>query len=290
MGLLDLSPGSHTLRVTAGELSSIMPGGLLMGNDPTTATLFLSQDSGHISGGNTMVVHADASVLLPGARVILRGPGGNEIRTEKTEEGSVIRDLKDNVIDLQTFRFVMPAVLDAGLYNIFLETGGCELFAGTYSFTLKGGRGIDLPNYPPMKIGGAVSSGDRLFVGVMNGSSPNSNNRFLMRYGLEIYDVSIWDRPIRLSQVRLSRPVTGVEAEGDVVYLANGEDGLVLVGIHDVGAPHVLGKFPVPGNKATDVALNRRTGVLALSVAGGLGGGYIRFFNTFDPELDQPVG
>jgi hypothetical protein len=152
------------------------------------------------------------------------------------------------------------------------------------------GRGIDLPNYPPMVIGGAEVAGDLLYVGVADGSHTTQDNRFLMKYGFEIYDIAIWDRPVRLSQVRTDQPVSGLVTFGKTAYLASGSDGLVIVDIHDPTRPLVLGNIGVPGNIATDVALNKNLGLLAMSVAHPLDGGYIRFFAVTDPDLDPPTG
>ena len=87
----------------------------------------------------------------------------------------------------------------------------------------------------------------------------------------------------------MDQPVTGLVTNNNVAYLASGSDGLVVVDISDLKQPHVLGNFGVPGNTATDVALNKNRGVLAMAVADPFGSGFIRFFDVNDPELDQPT-
>src|SRR5262249_29860951 len=102
-------------------------------------------------------------------------------------------------------------------------------------------------------------------------------------------DIGIWDRPIRLAQIPMNQPVTGLVVHGQVAYLASGSDGLVVVSIQDPKNPLVLGNIGVPGNYATAVALNENRGVLAMSVANDFGSGLIRFFDVNDPELDPPL-
>ncbi|MCG8471537.1 MAG: IPT/TIG domain-containing protein, partial [Desulfobacterales bacterium] len=286
----DLSPGVHTFRVQNSASSAVFAGALVAGDGSGKARFTLSSTSGDIAGGQEVVVAASRQVILPGSKVVLRSFDGEEIRTLVNEQGEILANLYDDVLDLSTIRFRMPKVLAPKLFNIFVESGTQLLSVGTYSYTVEGGRGIDLPNYPPMKIGAATSKAGRLFVGVKEGRNPTHHNRFLMKSGLEIYDISIWDRPVRLSQVRLSQPVTGVAVGENLAFLASGHSGLVVVGIHDLEAPHVLGTYPVAQNMATDVALDHASGILALSVAEGSKGGYIRFFDSRDPELDQPAG
>src|SRR5690606_23646939 len=109
---------------------------------------------------------------------------------------------------------------------VYLLQSGIETRVGAISYSLGEGRGISLPNYPPMSIGAAQVRGELLYVGVKDGAPPNGTNRFLMTSGLEIYDISIWDRPVRLSQLPMPQPVTGLEVDDGLAYLASGADGL----------------------------------------------------------------
>ena len=63
------------------------------------------------------------------------------------------------------------------------------------------------------------------FVGVKDGVPPTADNRFLMERGLEIYDVGIAERPVRLSQLETDGRVTGIAVLGDEAYLAAGAAG-----------------------------------------------------------------
>ncbi|MCG8432766.1 MAG: hypothetical protein MJA83_01895, partial [Gammaproteobacteria bacterium] len=176
------------------------------------------------------------------------------------------------------------------LYKVFLSTGGREVFVGNFSYVLDSGRSVDLPNYPPMEIGALAQRGNDLFVGVKDGSEPGGTNRFLMPSGLEIYDIGIPNRPIRLSQLRTEQPVTGVALSGQSAFLAAGSDGLLVVDITDLENPLLISSQPVPGHVATDVDINNVRGILAMSVSNILGTGFVRFFDLQDPQLDAPLG
>ena len=117
------------------------------------------------------------------------------------------------------------------------------------------------------------------------GSPASRYNRFLMESGLEIYDVSIWERPIRLAQVRTEQPVSGLAVLDNLVYLANGSDGLQVVDVAVLEQPLLIANVPVPGHIATDVALDRANHVLALAAANVMGSGYIRFLDLASDEL-----
>ena len=147
---------------------------------------------------------------------------------------------------------------------------------GALSYTLPQGLGIILPNYPPMQIGAAQVVGDRLFVGVKAGMQPTSSNRYLMTAGLEIYDIGLWERPIRLSQLRLTEPVLGLEVQGSLVYLANDRDGVRVVDVNDLGKPLLVSSLSLPNHRAVDLAVETERGALAVAAANDLGTGYIR--------------
>ncbi|MCG8590275.1 MAG: IPT/TIG domain-containing protein, partial [Proteobacteria bacterium] len=288
---LPLDVGEHDIKVQDGELSALFPGALVIGEELDVATFTLSRDSATIEGGHRTSITASDDVILPGARVIFRPfGGGDDIRTEEIAPGVLLPDLEDDVVTLSEFRFRVPGVQTRGLYQVWLETGGREVFVGNFSYRLEGGRGIELPNYPPMVVGAAERRGDELFVGVKAGSNPTRDNRFLMRSGLEIYDVGIGDRPVRLSQLRTEAPVTGLAVVDDGADLAAGTQGLLEVDIDDTGAPVVVRTQSIPGHRVTDVAVDRERLVLAAAVADDLGTGFIRFFDLQSDDLGQPIG
>jgi len=288
--LLPLQLGEHHLRIVDSGLTAAMPGAIVIGEDLSLVTFKLSRDSGSVKGGVPIEITSSDKAILPGSKVILRPRQGNDIRTLETAPGIYVSNLHDDVVTLDKFRFILPGVVDPGLYQVLLSTGGQEVPVGEFSYTMESGRGIDLPNYPPMEIGGAETVGDTLFVGVKAGSPPTKDNRFLMEAGLEIYDISIWDRPVRLSQLPMKQPVSGVATFNFAAYMASGSDGLVVADIHDTAHPIIVNTFPVPGNIATDVAVHKGRGILAMSAANSLGSGFIRFFDLKDPQMDAPLG
>ncbi|MDA8142310.1 MAG: Ig-like domain-containing protein, partial [Desulfobacteraceae bacterium] len=288
--MLPIDAGDHDIWVVDHEFIAGMPGAIIMGEALPGAKFKLSSDNGPPEGGDVIQITASQPVILPGTKVVLRNRYNHEIRTIEVSLGEYVSDLWDDAMSLTSFKFRVPGVVTPEIYDVFLDINGEEVLVGKYSYEMDDGRGINLPNYPPMKIGAAETRGDTMFIGVRDGQGPTETNRFLMKYGLEIYDIAIWDRPIRLSQIPMDQPVTGLVTYQDVAYLAAGSNGLVVVDISDLTQPLVLGNFGVPGHKAMDVALNRNHGVLAMAVADELGTGFIRFFDVNDPELDPPVG
>jgi len=287
---LPLTAGEHHLRVVDRELWAGFPGAIVIAEDPQQVQFQLSPESAGIHGNRYVTIRANRPAILPGARVIMRSRAGAEIRTTHNPEGDTLVDLKDDVRDLQTLRFWLPPVDQADIYTVALAMGGREVDIGHFSYSPGAGRTIDLPNYPPLKIGALEKRGNLLFAGVKGGKQPTSDNRFLMPAGLEIYDIAIWDRPVRLAQIRTAQAVTGVAVFDNAAYLAAGSDGLLLVDIANPQRPQVIGNFGMPGNQATDVALNRKRMVLAAAAADAAGGGFIRFYDVADPELDPPTG
>lgn len=288
--IIPLALGEHHVRVVDNELMAALPGSIIMGESLDLVNFKVSPESGTVKGGPTITVTSSMKSILPGTKVIMRPRIGEDIRTLEVSPGIYVSDMKDDVKRLNTFEFRLPGVVKPGRYDVLLDMAGKEVKVGEFSYALESGREVDLPNYPPMQIGGADTVGDTLYVGVKAGSKPTEENRFLMETGFEIYDIAIWDRPVRLSQMRTTQPVTGVAVYGGTAYLASGSDGLLVVDIHDPTAPITVTTQPVPGNKATDVAVNKATGVLAMSVANELGSGFVRFYDVHDPELDVPVG
>ena len=290
INLLPLETGQHHLRIVQGDLEASYLGAVLIGDEFQNVEFELANESGSMKGGGFNFVTAKQSVILPGTKVLLRSKSGNEIFTEVADQGNYIVNLKDDVQNLKKFRFRMPGVIQPELYDVYLIIKGQEYHAGQYSYLMEQGRGIDLPNYPPMVIGDSKERDGHLFIGVKAGKEANANNRFLMQHGLEIYDINIWDNPLRLSQLRSDQPVTGVELIDNLAYLANGSNGLTIVDIQDLKTPYVIRELPVSGYDANDVAAHSQKGILALAASSDLKDGFVRFFNLSDEELGQPQG
>ena len=301
LDLLPYEPGQLHLRLDDDGLQTSMLGALVAGE----ATLLqdvsfnMTPDSADKRGGHQITVKASAAVILPGTRVVLRAQHGDtEIYTGYSTfteaEGEETIDLRDNVVTLEKFNFVLPGVIDPDLYAVYLRiptgNGVEEVHVGDFSYTLPEGLNIDLPNYPPMLIGASQVVGSNLFIGVKDGSRPTSTNRFLMEAGLEIYDINLWERPVRLSQLRLARPVYGLEVLDNLVYLAGDSEGLHVVDVNDLQQPLLVSTVTLPSHRALDVALNKSRQLLAVAASNDLGSGYIRFFDVAKDELPAASG
>jgi len=289
LDMLPLSVGQHHIQLQDGELVLRYPGAILIGDELTDVEFSLSRDSVDTQGEYDVSINASKSVILPGSKVIMRPASGNEIRSEVNELGFDITDLRDDVKNLNTFTFRVPGVITPELYNVYLTIAGTELLVGSMSYTLADGLTIELPNYPPQQLGATVITDNILFAGVKSGEEPTAENRFLMPSGLEIYDISIWEQPIRISQLVTDEPVTGIEIVDNLAFLANGKKGLSIVNITDLANPLLVNSHPVPSHIATDVAYNAKAQVLAMSVSDELGTGFIRFYNVADDQLNPPV-
>jgi hypothetical protein len=130
---LPLESGQHHLRVVDSSLTASMPGAIFLGDDPENTSFKLSQESGNVKGGTRMRVTASDDVFLPGAKVIMRSRRGDEIRTIEVSPGIYVSDMKDDVSTVTEFRFRLPGVPVPDLYDVYIETGGQELFIGNFS-------------------------------------------------------------------------------------------------------------------------------------------------------------
>ncbi|VAW50557.1 Alkaline phosphatase, partial [hydrothermal vent metagenome] len=291
-GALDLLPlitGSHHLRVLDGNMQATAMGSIVITSDLTDVVFTISPDAGGVKGGLNITIDSSADAILPASKIVLRSrANGDEIRSGDDANGVI--DLEDDVVTLKQFKFQLPGVVFPGIYDVYLSMVDGEAYIGEFSYRLDNGSSIGLPNYPPMVMGGAAVRNTNLFVGVKEGANPTDENRFLMTSGLEIYDIAIQDRPIRLSQLRTEQPVTGIALLDQNAYLASGRDGLVIVDISDRENPLRITNFPVSGHIATDVDIHPVDKTLAMSVANELGTGYVRFFDLTDNELEPPYG
>ncbi|HAG93560.1 MAG TPA: hypothetical protein DCL78_05540, partial [Gammaproteobacteria bacterium] len=298
--MIPMAVGQHHIKVDNDGITATWMGALVAGTDRARdeITFQLQPDNGDASGGYPISVTSTDAVFLPGSRVSLRARNGDTVietgigDLEGTLSPTI--DLKDNVISLTKFAFILPGVITPDLYSIYISVpvadGIEELYIGDFSYTLEDGLGINLPNYPPMEIGAAKTIDPYLFVGVKKGSKPTSSNRFLMEGGLEIYDISIWERPVRLSQLPSDQPVNGLDVIDDLAFLANGGNGVVKVDISDLTRPLTVSNLPLSGHQATDVSIHPVNRVLAVSAANGLGTGFVRFFALDGEEYEAVAG
>ncbi|MCI2285227.1 hypothetical protein L3081_19925 [Colwellia sp. MSW7] len=163
LDILPLAIGQHHIRLVDAELELQVPGAILIGDELIDVELSLSRDAVDTQGDYDVAIRASKSIILPGAKVIMRSLSGNEIRSEVNDLGFDITDLRDDVKDLNTFTFRVPGVLTPELYQVYLAVNGTELLVGNISYTLADGLNIDLPNYPPQQIGATVITDNILF-------------------------------------------------------------------------------------------------------------------------------
>lgn len=300
LDLLPLSPGQWHLRLDDGGLRDDHLGALLVGDEqPLEQVRFsVTPDSAGKQGGQTVAIAASHASLMPGTRVVLRARHGDtEIYTGRSPlveaPGVITIDLQDDVRTQKAFTFTLPGVIDPDIYDIFLRipSGAStrEIKVGSLSYTLPKGLGVVLPNYPPMQVGAAQAVDDLLFIGVKAGQPASASNRFLMQAGLEIYDIGLWERPIRLSQLRLDNPVLGLEVLDKVVYLANDRRGVSVVDINNLSQPLLVSTLSLPNHRALDVAVEIERRVLAVAASNDLGTGYVRFLPLARNELGAPA-
>ena len=106
------------------ELWTLDMGALVAGTDRARdeITFQLQPDNGDASGGYPISVTSTDAVFLPGSRVSLRARNGDTVietgigDLEGTLSPTI--DLKDNVISLTKFAFILPGVITPDLYSI----------------------------------------------------------------------------------------------------------------------------------------------------------------------------
>ncbi|ASP40171.1 hypothetical protein CHH28_16465 [Bacterioplanes sanyensis] len=293
--MLALEPGQYHLRLMNGERQRDYLGAIMYTAAPEFVMTSLDITEGDVTGGQHVTVKAGAGIFQPGSKVrFVSRVTGEVIETLYSDDDYRIVDLEDDVIELNTFRFRAPGVTYPGIYDVYAVmpsgSGTREHLLGQFSYSRGTGHEWDLPNYPPMQVGGADLAGEHLLVGVKAGESPTETNRFLMNYGFEIYDVTIPDRPVRRSQLSLTSPVLGVAHSGNVAFLAGDRAGLHIVDITNTSQPMVVNTERYSGLRATDVAIQHEQNILALAIADPIGGGYIRFMDLLDEDRLAPTG
>ncbi|MEE4251391.1 MAG: IPT/TIG domain-containing protein, partial [Alcanivoracaceae bacterium] len=289
--MLPLKAGMHHIQVIDQGLAEYAFGSLVLAEAVSGNVFSMSPDSADIAGGNLVRIRASQEVLLPGTRVVLRSrTTGDQLETLLTPDGIHIVNLHDDVEDMRSFTFWLPGVVTPDRYAVYLNIRGREVFVGDFSYRLPKGELLSLPNYPPMVIGASVSRDPLLYVGVSSGRPPSETNRFLMKAGVEIYDVSINARPIRLAQLPTEGAVTGLSLSGDVLWAAGNAQGLLQISVADPSSPLLVRTEAVPGYQVTDVDMDASRGWLAMAAASDLGIGFVRIIDTSSDTLSPPPG
>ncbi|HIL23215.1 MAG TPA: hypothetical protein EYG20_08035, partial [Alcanivorax sp.] len=282
--MLTLQNGMHAIVVEDGPLQARALGAIVLAEAPEGTDYTMTPDSADVQGGNLVRIVAGRDVILPGSRVLLRGR-----YTQREIESGDIR-LHDDVVSLREFTFWLPGVEQPEVFGVYLRNGDHELYIGEFSYQMEKGRELVLPNYPPMEIGAVVNRDELMYVGVAGGTKPSASNRYLMSAGVEIYDVTISDRPVRLSQLGTHGAITGLALAGDILWAAASEQGLLQISVHDPKQPMIVREEAVPGYSVTDVAFDTRRGWLAMSAATDLGSGIVRIIDTASDTLAPPQG
>gem|GEM_PF-4331549 len=293
--MLNLQAGEHHLLLSNNGRRAFFAGAVFYTESPQDALFRLDISSGGVAGGYEVTASSGKNVFQPGTKVrFVSRVTGDVIETLSSEDGYSLVDLEDDVLSMNSFRFRAPGVTYPGIYDVYAVmpagAGEREVLMGQFSYSRGTGHDWSLPNYPPMKVGGVEQQDQYLLVGVKDGQKPTAENRFLMKYGFEFYDVSIPDRAVRLAQVTTSAPVYGVTMLGNQAFLAGDTAGLHIVDIADKKAPLLVTTQSFSGLKAMDVAIRREQQVLALALVDPLGGGYIRFMDLTDENMLAPSG
>ncbi|WP_040307733.1 IPT/TIG domain-containing protein, partial [Agarivorans albus] len=290
LSMLPLSIGQHHVKVVNGSQSAQYLGAIVTAEPSEDLQYDISPQAIDLVGGDLIKVTASADAILPGTRIVLEGPDGKLYHTEYTVEGGLITDLEDDVVSLSVFQFRSPGVLNGGVYKVYLSLNDELSFIGTLAYVERSSDLFDLPNVPPHQISSLQEHNNLLFVGISAGAKPSQSNSTLMEHGLEIYDITLPSRPLRLSQLRTEQAVNSLVVVDNLVFLASDSDGLQVVDVTEPTNPLLIESYPVPGFTATGVDYNRNSQVVALSVADPFGKGFVRFFDLNHPRLDPPLG
>ncbi|MFP2932272.1 IPT/TIG domain-containing protein [Pyxidicoccus sp. 3LG] len=248
--------------VDQGGPTAVLPSAVLYLDPLEGAGVALTPDHGPVEGGTRVrLAVSGLQALSPGTRVRIGG-----------------RDAVDvDVEDLSSLSFTTPAVDDATLAPVELvRPGEAPVRVGLFSYDLPVGTTLDLPGFPPKVASELRLLGDTLYVGVSNSGHE----------GLELFDVRLEERPIRLGGVRTERPVRGLDVSGALAYLATDELGLVVV---DVSAPEFpfIAERAVTYGRATGVRLEGADAYVSVTDASG-SPGVIQRFHAVGPRLSPP--
>ena len=82
---------------------------------------------------------------------------------------------------------------------------------GSYSYDLPVGSTLTLPGFPPREVSEQKLVGSTLYVG-----TPTH-----LYEGLEIFDVTLAERPLRLGGLKTAAAVRGLDVSGSLALLAH---------------------------------------------------------------------
>ncbi|WP_415835370.1 Ig-like domain-containing protein, partial [Corallococcus soli] len=262
-----LSAGPVDVRlVDVGGPEALFPAGLLALEPLAGKTVTLSPNHGPVEGGTRVRVSVAARSMAPGTTVRVGTQDGTDV----------------DVIDLSTLEFTTPMTDGAGLVAVALsrpedkDTEGnvIPVPVGTFSYDLPIGVTMRLPGFPPLEASDIKLVGDRLYVGV---STPS-------RSGLEVFDVRLEERPLRLGGLSTLSPVRGLDVDGALALLANDVAGLAAVDVSRPETPFLVRRVSTEG-AATGVRLEaQRAFVTTVNHTGAPGS--VQVFDAGSPALD----
>ncbi|WP_194869333.1 Ig-like domain-containing protein, partial [Myxococcus sp. AB025B] len=224
----------------------------------------LSPDHGPVGGGTRVTLALDRDALMPGMSVLVGAEPAEDV----------------DILDLRTVRFTTPRADEAGLATVrVVDPGqGAPGAAGspvaTFAYDMPFRMNLDLPGYPPKQVSELRRVSDTLFVGV---SAPSQ------AVGLDIFDMGLEERPIRLGGVVTEQPVLGLDVSGSLAVLAEGA-GISVVDVSEPKRPYRVGRSTT-GGIATGVRIEGALAYVSVTHP-GLASGQIQVFDLATP---QPV-
>ncbi|MDJ0870053.1 MAG: IPT/TIG domain-containing protein, partial [Myxococcota bacterium] len=263
-----LETGSLPVRIeNLGGLVDVAFGRLLLLDRLEDAALSFDPEAGPRVGGTAIRISADRDVFAPGARVVFRG----DVFDEETGE---VEGVQVDVQSPRAVRVLAPRADRAGLAELLVGNAeGALLPIGVWSYDLPPApAAIELPGYPPRQAVDLRVEGDLLYVA---SGEPS---------GLELFDIRIAARPLRLGSVDVPGPVRGLLPLGDLVLLAAGAAGFVVVDASDPTQLFVIDRGASDGSAR---AVRERDGVAFVAVANEFvdGGGLLQRFDLRTPRL-----
>ena len=275
-----LAAGSHSVRLeNAGGLADTRLGELLVVTPLADAGLSFTPAAGPREGGTAVTVSANLAAFGPGMRAAFCGQVFAANAAFKVDANAICPANQSQrevlSLDVETLRrlsFTVPGAERPGLADLWLQgpTGENQRL-GTFSFDLPpGASSIRLPSYPGRRITNLrVADQGRLYV-----ASDSSS-------GLEIFDIRIPERALRLGRVEVPGPVWSLEPLGDVVILSAQSRGLAVVDVSNPARPFVVDTRGTLG-EARGLARASDGGLwVAMGSPAGAGQGFLQKF-----ELD----
>lgn len=195
--------------------------------EPIAGRATATPDHGPVEGGTRVTVTLNGrQALVAGSSVFVGGQAAVEVDVQSPT----------------TVSFTIPASTGPGIVPIALaRPGESSVSVATFSYEGPVGVKVDLPGFPPRVVSELDVSGSNWFIGSREGPP-----------GLEVFDVSVPERPIRLGGVTSTAPVRGVDVEGQVAFIAQEEFGVGVLSIADPAQPYEVGRL-VSGGLTTDV-------------------------------------